>query len=107
MARSTATRLRQLRRPREALAIDVYQNIVQMARPKLAWYPLPNWRGSASAPAARLARHSRLPDGRDGVFPLCPTPRTARHAGRAHPPYVSTINPGWDPGLPLYRPTAM
>ena len=93
----------------EALAIDVYDNIVRMARPRLAYY-------SASETAWFGLEHlnfgyrdySRLPGRRDGVFFT-----RAFQEGKPGmqmerlPPYVATLNPGWDAQLPLYKPLAM
>lgn len=93
----------------EALAIDVYQNVKQMAIPYLAYYSPSEvcWFGLEHM---NLGYHdfSRLPDLSDGVF-----------AGKAYeegkpgyqyeriPPYVSTFNPGLDSSLPLYKPLPM
>jgi beta-galactosidase len=93
----------------EALAIDVYDNIVRMARPRLGYY-------SASETAWFGVEHlgfgyrdlARLPGKDDGVFftrPFAdgkPGLQPERLA-----PYVATLNPGWDPALPLYKPLAM
>lgn len=93
----------------EALAIDVYDNIVRMARPRLAYY-------SASETAWFGAEHlnfgytdfARLPGPGDGV--LFSKPFQEGKPGMQPerlPPYVATLNPGWDRTLPLYRPLAM
>ncbi|HWQ90725.1 MAG TPA: glycoside hydrolase family 2 TIM barrel-domain containing protein, partial [Clostridia bacterium] len=93
----------------EALAIDVYDNIVRMARPHLAWY-------SASETAWFGTEHlsfgyrdfSRLPGLRDGVFFSRPhVESTPGMQPERLPPFVATLNPGWDPSLPLYQPLAM
>lgn len=93
----------------EALAIDLYDNIVRMARPKLAYF-------SASETAWFGLEHlnfgfndfSRLPTLDDGVV------LTSRYQeGKPGiqperiPPHVATLNPGWDSDLPLYKPLAM
>ncbi len=93
----------------EALAIDVYDNIVKMARPHLAYY-------SASETAWFGLEHlnfgyddfNRLPGLQDGIK------LTAAYVeGKPGiqperiPPYVATLNPGWDSDLPLYKPLAM
>jgi beta-galactosidase len=93
----------------EALAIDLYDNIVRMARPRLAYY-------SASETAWFGLEHlnfgyhdySRLPDASDGVFFTRPFEegKPGMQIERL-PPYVATLNPGWDSRLPLYRPLAM
>ena len=53
----------------EALATDVYQNLVQVARPRLAYYSASElaWFGIAHLPYG-WRDTSRLPDARDGVF---------------------------------------
>ena len=93
----------------EALAIDVYDNIVRMARPKLAYY-------SASETAWFGLEHlnlgyrdfARLPGPQDGIFFTRPFEegKPGMQPERL-PPYVTTLNPGWDAGLPLYKPLAM
>jgi beta-galactosidase len=92
----------------EALAIDVYDNIVNLARPKLAFYSPAEtaWFGLEHLP---LGYHdfTRLPNTNDGVWfqPFKegqPGVQPERIA-----PYVCTLNPGWDASLPLYRPLAM
>lgn len=93
----------------EALAIDVYDNIVRMALPKLAYF-------SASETAWFGLEHlnfgyddfKRLPGKRDGV--MITRPFVEGEPGvqlERIPPYVATLNPGWDPTLPLYKPLAM
>ena len=93
----------------EALAIDVYDNIVRLALPRLAYF-------SASETAWFGVEHlnfgyrdfSRLPGAQDGVFFSRPfTEGAPGMQPERLPPYVSTLNPGWDPDLPLYRPLAM
>jgi hypothetical protein len=51
---------------------------------------------------------SRLPDQRDGVFFSRPLEegKPGMQPERI-PPYVTTLNPGWDPKLPLYKPLPM
>ncbi len=93
----------------EALAIDVYQNVKQMAIPYLAYYSPSEvcWFGLEHM---NLGYHdfNRLPNLSDGVF-----------AGKVYeegkpgyqyeriPPYVTTFNPGLDHSLPLYKPLPM
>lgn len=93
----------------ETLAIDVYQNVKQMAIPYLSYYSPSEvcWFGLEHM---NLGYHdfSRLPNLSDGIF-----------AGKAYeegkpgyqyeriPPYVTTFNPGLDPLLPLYKPLPM
>lgn len=93
----------------EALAIDVWDNLIRMAQPRLAYY-------SASETAWFGVRHlnfgyhdfSRLPGRNDGVRFTRPFEegRPGLQPERL-PPYVATLNPGWDPALPLYQPLAM
>ncbi|MDR3219539.1 MAG: beta-galactosidase [Dysgonamonadaceae bacterium] len=93
----------------EALAIDVYQNAVQMARPHLAYFSPSevSWFGIEHQ---NLGYHdySRLPNIRDGIF--AGKPYREGKPGYQYeriPPYVSTFNPGLDPDLPLYKPLPM
>jgi beta-galactosidase len=93
----------------EALAIDVYQNIVQMARPLLAYYSPSElcWFGIEHM---NLGYHdySRLPDEQDGIFPGKPYEEgQPGYQFERIPPYVTTFNPGLDPELPLYKPLPM
>ncbi len=93
----------------EALAMDVFDNLTRMARPRLVYY-------SASETAWFGIEHlnigyhdfTRLPNERDGVFFTQPFQegRPGIQPERL-PPYVTTLNPGWDPALPLYKPLAM
>lgn len=93
----------------EALGIDVYDNIVRMALPKLAYF-------SASETAWFGLEHlnfgysdfKRLPGKSDGV--MITRPFVEGEPGvqlERIPPYVATLNPGWDSTLPLYKPLAM
>lgn len=93
----------------EALAIDLYDNVVRMARPRLAYF-------SASETAWFGLEHlnfgyndfTRLPTMEDGV---CLTkPYEEGKPGiqpERIPPHVATFNPGWDRDLPLYKPLPM
>ncbi|MEO7715846.1 MAG: glycoside hydrolase family 2 TIM barrel-domain containing protein [Capsulimonas sp.] len=92
----------------EALGIDLYQNVVQMARPSLAFYSASEtvWFGLEHL---NLGYHdyTRLPNAGDGVtFGPYTEGRFGMQPERI-PPYVTTLNPGWDPALPLYKPLAM
>ena len=92
----------------EALAIDVYDNIVNLARPKLAFYSPAEtaWFGIEHLP---LGYHdfTRLPNTNDGVW-LQPFKKGQPGVQPERiPPYVCTLNPGWDANLPLYIPLAM
>lgn len=93
----------------EALAIDAYDNLVRMAQPRLAYF-------SASETAWFGIEHlnfgyrdfTRLPGREDGVFFARPVADgEPGFQPERLPPYVATLNPGWDPVLPLYKPLAM
>ncbi|HEY4325064.1 MAG TPA: glycoside hydrolase family 2 TIM barrel-domain containing protein [Mucilaginibacter sp.] len=93
----------------EALAIDVYQNVVKMAKPMLAYFSPSEvcWFGIEHM---NLGYHdySRLPDERDGIFPAKPYEEgKPGYQYERIPPYVTTFNPGLDPELPVYKPLAM
>ena len=92
----------------EALAIDVYQNITKMARPRLAYYSASElaWFGLEHLPFGYHER-TRLPTRADGIlFPPFVEGVPGVQPERI-PPYCTTLNPGFDPTLPLYRPLAM
>lgn len=93
----------------EALAIDLYQNVVQIARPKLAFYSASEtvWFGLEHLPFG-YHDFTRLPTADDGVVFTAPY-REGKPGWQPErlPPYVATLNPGWDPALPLYRPLPM
>lgn len=93
----------------EALAIDVYQNVKQMAIPSLSYYSPSEvcWFGLEHM---NLGYHdfSRLPNLSDGIF----TGKAYEEGKPGYqyeriPPYVTTFNPGLDPSLPLYKPLPM
>jgi beta-galactosidase len=93
----------------EALAIDVYQNAVKMARPYLAYFSPSevSWFGIEHL---NLGYHdfSRLPNLSDGIF--AGKPYEEGKPGYQYeriPPYVTTFNPGLDRQLPLYKPLPM
>jgi beta-galactosidase len=89
----------------EALAIDLYRNIVKLARPRLAFFSPAEtaWFGLEHLPFG-YDDFTRLPNADDGVwFPPFEEGRPGVQIERL-PPYVCTLNPGWDPRLPLYRP---
>ena len=92
----------------EALAIDVYDNLVHLARPQLAFYSPAEtaWFGLEHLP---LGYHdfARLPTTNDGVWFQPFADGQPGVQPERLPPYVCTLNPGWDPALPLYRPLAM
>ena len=93
----------------EALAIDVYQNVTQMAYPYLSYFSPSEvcWFGLEHL---NLGYHDfhRLPNASDGIF--AGKPYEEGKPGYQYeriPPYVTTFNPGLDPTLPLYKPLAM
>jgi beta-galactosidase len=92
----------------EALGIDAYQNIVQMARPKLAYYSVSElaWFGLEHLPLG-YSDFTRLPTLQDGVFFKSFEEGKPGMQPERIPPYVTTLNPGWDQSLPLYKPLAM
>jgi beta-galactosidase len=92
----------------EALAIDVYQNIAKMARPRLAYYSASElaWFGLEHLPLG-YHDHGRLPNLSDGIFFAPYVEGVPGVQPERIPPYCATLNPGLDPTLPLYRPLAM
>ncbi len=93
----------------EALAVDVYQNVVRMAKPLLAYYSPSEvcWFGLEHL---NLGYHDygRLPDKDDGIFAGKPYEEgKPGYQFERIPPYVCTFNPGLDPALPLYKPLPM
>jgi beta-galactosidase len=93
----------------EALAIDVYKNITEIALPKLtffspaetAWFGLEHLNFGYSD-------FSRLPDKNDGVFFTKPFEENKPGVQIERlPPYVATLNPGFDSKLPLFKPLPM
>jgi len=92
----------------EALGIDVYQNVVQMARPKLAYFSASElaWFGLEHLPLG-YNDFTRLPTLQDGVFFKPFEEGKPGMQPERLPPYCTTLNPGWDPFLPLYKPLAM
>lgn len=92
----------------DALGIDVYQNVVKMARPSLAYFSASEtvWFGLEPL-AYGYTDVSRLPNESDGIFF---GPYVEGQPGmqlERIPPYAGTLNPGWDPRLPLYKPLGM
>ena len=92
----------------EALAIDLYQMVVQCARPELAAFSPSElvWFGLEPLPFG-YRTDERPPGKLDGVF----FPNYVEDAPGVQierlPSYVMTLNPGFDPSLPLYKPLAM
>jgi len=93
----------------EALAFDLYQNVVRMVRPLLAYFSPSEvcWFGIEHMNLG-YKDYSRLPDSTDGVFAGLPyIEGKPGYQIERIPPYVSTFNPGLDPELPLYKPLPM
>ena len=93
----------------EALAVDIYQNVRQMALPYLAWFSPSElcWFGLEHQPLG-YSDYNRLPCLTDGIFPGKPYEEgKPGYQYERIPPYVSTFNPGLDPSLPLYQPLPM
>ena len=92
----------------EALAFDVYQNIVQMAKPRLAYYSASElaWFGLEHQ-ALGFSDFTRLPTLQDGVFFKPFEEGKPGIQPERIPPYATTLNPGLDPSLPLYQPLAI
>ena len=93
----------------EALAIDLYRNVRQMALPYVAYFSPSevSWFGLEHL---NLGYHdfSRLPTLEDGIFPALEyVDGVPGYQYERIPPYVTTFNPGLDPDIPLYRPLAM
>ena len=92
----------------EALAIDVYDSLVRLARPRLAFFSPAEtaWFGLEHLNLG-YRDFSRLPNAGDGIW--CNPFEEGKLAVQLVriPPYACTLNPGWDPGLPLYKPLPM
>lgn len=92
----------------DALGIDLYQNITRMARPFLSYFSPSEtvWFGLEHLNLG-YRDFSRLPTAADGIF-FGPYREGQPGMQLEHiPPYVTTLNPGWDPSLPLYKPLGM
>jgi beta-galactosidase len=92
----------------EALAVDLYQMAVRVAKPELAFFSPSEliWFGLEQLPLG-YATDRRLPNLSDGVFfPKYEEGISGMQVERI-PPYVMTLNPGFDPSLPVYKPMAM
>lgn len=93
----------------EALAVDVYQNVVRMARPFLSYFSPSevSWFGLEHLNLG-YSDYSLLPDLTDGVFAGLPYEEgKPGYQIERIPPYVSTFNPGLDSNLPVYKPLPM
>lgn len=94
----------------EALGIDLYDNIKNMAKPFLAFYSASetSWFGLEHLNFG-YRNFRRFPEVKvDGVFFTAPFKegKPGMQLERI-PPYVTTLNPGWDKDLPAYRELAM
>jgi beta-galactosidase len=93
----------------EALAIDVYQNVVRMVRPLIAYFSPSEvcWFGIEHLNLG-YKDYSKLPDSTNGIFAGLPyVEGKPGYQIERIPPYVTTFNPGLDPDLPLYKPLPM
>jgi len=92
----------------EALAIDLYRMVTQVAIPKLTAFSASEigWFGLEQLPFG-FATNTRPPNRHDGVFFPNYVEGVPGVQIERMPPYVTTLNPGLDPALPLYRPMAM
>jgi beta-galactosidase len=92
----------------DALGIDVYQNVVQMARPFLTFFSASEtvWFGIEHLNLG-YRDFTRLPNLDDGIFFGPYTEGQPGMQPERIPPYAATLNPGWDPKLPLYKPLGM
>lgn len=92
----------------DALAMDLYRMVVEVARPKLAAFSPSElvWFGLEQLPFG-YQTDARPPNLTDGIF----FPHYVENVPGVQierlPPYVMTLNPGFDPGLPAFRPMAM
>jgi beta-galactosidase len=94
----------------DALGVDVYQNVVKMANAnRLAYFSASEtvWFGLEHLPFG-CSDFTRPPSREDGVLfeGVSQEGKFGMQVERL-PPYVSTLNPGWDASLPLYKPLAM
>ncbi|MBO5797850.1 MAG: beta-galactosidase, partial [Clostridia bacterium] len=90
-----------------ALGIDVYQNVRHMVK-KLCYFSPSElvWFGLEPLPYG-YHDYSRLPNEKDGIFFEKPE---EGHPGlwfERLPPFAGTLNAGFDPALPAYRPLDM
>lgn len=94
----------------DALGVDIYQNVAKMARPGgLAYFSASEtvWFGLEHLPFG-YTDFTRLPARHDGVFfeGVSGEGKFGMQIERL-PPFVASLNPGWDPSLPPYKPLAM
>ena len=92
----------------EALAIDLYRMITTTAKKELAFFSPSElgWFGLEHLPFGYRV-NNRPPSKADGVFfPNYVEGQPGVQIERL-PPYAMTLNPGFDPALPAYKPMAM
>lgn len=92
----------------KALGVEVYRTITQSAKPEMAFFSPSElaWFGLEQLPYG-YRTDLRPPGKSDGVFfPNYLENQPGVQIERL-PPYVATVNPGFDPKLPLYKPLAM
>lgn len=93
----------------EALGIDIYELGTGLARGKLDYFSASEvvWFGLEHLNFG-YSDFSRLPTLSDGVFFNCPYEEGLPGMQPERlPPFITTLNPGWDPSLPLYKPLPM
>jgi len=92
----------------EALGIDLYRMITQVAKPQLTAFSPSEliWFGLEHLPFG-YRTVARPPDKTDGIFFPNYVEGVPGVQIERLPPYVTTINPGFDPQLPMYKPMAM
>ena len=92
----------------EALAVDLYKNVVEMIKPHVAYFSPSEvcWFGIEHL---NYGYHdfARLPAQNDGIFPAKKYEEgKPGYQFERIPPYVFTVNPGVDEKLPFFRPLA-
>ena len=92
----------------EALAIDLYRMVTQVAKPKLTAFSASElvWFGLEQLPFG-YTTDERTPNLTDGVFFPNYVESVPGVQIERLPPYVATLNPGFDPSLPPFKPLAM
>jgi beta-galactosidase len=89
----------------EALAYDAYRMATEVARPELTAFSESEvvWFGLEQLPFG-YASVTRPPDKTDGIFFPTFVENVPGVQIERLPPYVTTLNPGFDPTLPAFRP---
>ncbi len=93
----------------EALAVDIYQNALKMAKPYLSYFSPSEvcWFGIEHL-GIGYSDYTRIPTMEDGVFAGKPYEEgKPGYQFERIPPYASTFNPGLDPSMPVYKPLPM